>query len=395
MRIADVRVLSQSHSIALVEVQTDDGLTGIGVTQSPANVIAAIIEEGAGGLRNMVLGEDPQDTGRLWRKMFVEWGAQRGRGAAGGLAVNAMAAIDMALWDIVGKAQGLPLYKVLGGAVQPQVMVYASATAFDLNTTMPGSVWRHKSTDALVQESKTYVEQGFKAIKYGWGNHFDPEDEEKLAAIREAIGPEVRLMLDFGCPAYWTPGWTVKQAIQAARTVEPYDLYFLEEMLPPYDVEGFAALTGAVDVQIASGESLCTTYECQRFIDGRALDIIQADAAQMGITQVYQVARSAEAAGILCIPHSPWSAPIVSSHLHILSTVPNGPIIEYPAYASFEEGSRRQKIVRMYHEAIVEEQLVIKDGFLQLPTSPGLGLGGFVPEAIAELEALVGEGDER
>ena len=197
-------------------------------------------------------------------------------------------------------------------------------------------------------------------------------------------------MIDFGSPAYWTEGWNAKAAIRAARILEKYGVYFFEEPMPPYDVEGYAAVTQAVDINIAGGESLTTTYEFERFIARRAVDIVQPDAAQMGITQVYQVARSAEAAGILCIPHSPWSAMDVAAHLHVLATIPTGAMIEYVAFGS--EGAKVDEFIHITHCEIVEHPLHLQDGFLQLPDTPGLGLGAYRHDAIAKLEAVLSEG---
>ena len=392
VKITGVHVLSRDLPNALVEVHTDEGVTGIGITQSPACDIAPITEDGTGSLSSMLIGEDPQDVRRIWRKMFRGWSAQRGRGAEGGLVVNAMAAIDMALWDLTGKIQGRPIHKLLGGPVQSQLMAYASASAFRSSSYEGEGPLIHKSAEELAQESAIYVEQGFKALKYGWGNYFGPEDEEKLAAIREAIGPNIRLMIDFGCPAYWTVGWNAKAAIRAARMLERYDVYFFEEPMPPVDVEGHAKVTQAVDVNVASGESLCTVYDFLPFIDHRAVDVVQPDAAQMGITQLYDVARRAEDVGILCIPHSPWSAMVVAAHLNVLATLGNGPMIEYPALASFEEGSRAAEFTRIMQYDIVENPLTLSDGFLQLPAAGGLGLGGYVPDAVARLESLMAGG---
>lgn len=385
MKITAVRVLGQTLPFAHVQVETDAGLTGIGYTGSPGHIIAAIVEGGVGSLRQMLIGEDPCDTGRLWHKMFTRWQAQRGRGTEGGLAVNAMGAIDMALWDIAGKAQGVPIYRLLGGAVQPQVMAYASASAFNYSELENTGRLVHKSPAALAQEVRIYVQEGFQAIKFGWGNYFAPADEEKLAAMREAAGPAVRLMLDFGCPAYWTPGWNVKAAIQAARLAERYGIYFFEEPMLPADVVGHAALSRAVDIQIATGESLTTVYEFERYIEIQAVDILQPDAGQMGITQFLQVVRRAAAAGLNCVPHGPWSALLVAAHLNVLCTVPHAPMIEYPAFAGMA-GARLQQSTKSKFFDVVERPIVLQEGWLQLPTSPGLGLGNFVPDAIARME---------
>ena len=387
MKITGVKVLGKKirASTALVTVETDEGITGIGSTSAPVPVIVAFIE-GHGGLRELLLDEDPTETNRLWRKMEEGWQSQRGRGGEGGVGINAMAAVDLALWDIAGKARGLPIYKLLGGAVQDQIMVYASTSRADRRYPHR-EPWVTKTTELMVQESKEYVEQGFKAIKWGWGNYFDEDAQETLASIREAIGPDIHLMLDFGCPAYLQKGWNVKDAIKVAEICGEYDLFFLEEALRPYDVRGFRELTRNSPVKIATGESLTTVLDCQRFIERRAIDVIQPDIQQMGMSQFLRVAQRAEEAGMPCIPHGPWSAVLVAGHLNALATVSNGIIIEYKGFASFEEGTEQMVRTRIMNETIIETPPVVKDGYLQLPEGPGLGLGNYVPEAIEELEA--------
>ena len=124
MRISDVRLVARHFPFSPVEVATDEGIIGIGACVAGPTVIRPILDEGPGSLKQLLLGEDPLDSGRLWRKMFLQWGA------SGTLAINAMGAIDMALWDIAGKALGLPIYKLLGGAVQPQVMARTKEQAY-------------------------------------------------------------------------------------------------------------------------------------------------------------------------------------------------------------------------------------------------------------------------
>ena len=262
----------------------------------------------------------------------------RGRSGEGGVAVNAMGAIDMALWDLAGKARGLPVYKLLGGVVQPQVMAYASATAFDRERMKRTGEWRHKSTEELVDEANENVSLGFKAMKFGWGNYHSDKDFEDLEAIRDAIGPDIRLMLDFGAPAYLGEGWNVKDAIAVSVLLADLDIFFWEEPLHPYDVEGFASLTVQSPVKIATGESLTTVRDFQQLLERRAVDVVQPDAQQIGITQFCRVAERAEENGIPCVPHGPWTAFTVASHLNVLATLSNGLMIEYPAPA-VERGS--------------------------------------------------------
>ncbi|MCL0099869.1 mandelate racemase/muconate lactonizing enzyme family protein [Dehalococcoidia bacterium] len=387
MRITDIKVIGQnivSSQMALITVETDEGITGIGSTSAPTQVIAALIE-GNRGLRELLIGEDPTDTNRLWLKMAEGWQAQRGRGGEGGVGINAMGAVDIALWDIAGKARGLPIYKLLGGAVQDQIMVYASTSRADRRYPRQ-EPWIAKTTELMVQEAKEYVEQGFKAIKWGWGNYFNEDGQEALEAIREAIGPDIHLMLDFGCPAYLRAGWNVKDAIQVAEICGEYDLFFLEEALRPYDVRGFQELTRNSPVKIATGESLTTVGDCKRFIDDRAIDIIQPDIQQMGMSQFLRVARLSEEAGMPCIPHGPWSAVLVAGHLSALAAFSNGIIIEYPGFASFEESSDQKVRTQIMNETIIETPPIVRDGYLQLPEGPGLGLGNYVLEVIEGME---------
>ena len=299
-----------------------------------------------------------------------------------------MAAIDMALWDLSGKALNVPVHKLMGGAIRERIMAYASATAYDYISSLESGHTTWKSAAQLADESRAYVDAGFKAIKFGWGNRYEPADLAGVAVIREAVGPDIHLMLDFGCPAYHEDGWTVKAALEIARRLEPFDLYFLEEALHPYDVEGFTTLTAGVRTRIATGESLVTLRDFAGFIDARAVDIIQPDAKQIGVTVFHRVARQAESAGILCIPHSPWSALAHAAHLQILSTVSNAPMIEYVAMAGFRGVPGQEPYQQAMSFGIVETPTTLTNGYLELSDRPGLGLGQFVPEAIAELHQL-------
>lgn len=395
MRITDVRVVSKglvSSAPVLVQVDTDEGITGVGATSATASVISALIEDEDDGLRNVLIGTDPTDPNMAWRLMFAS--GKRGRSGEGGVAVNAMGAVDMALWDIAGKAAGLPIHKLRGGAVQDRIMVYASATAFDRGTIERTGEWRHKPAEVLVEEALENKSLGFRAMKFGWGNYFSERDYEDIGAVRDAIGPDMKLMLDLGPSAYLDGTWTVKDAVQVAERLADYDIYFLEEALHPYDVDRFKELTRQSPVRIATGESLTTVRDFQAFIERRALDIVQPDAQQMGLSQFARVAERAEEAGILCIPHGPWSALLIAAHLQVLCTLNNCPMIEYPAPAVVR-GSDLEVLVEAMHEKVVDSPMVAKDGYLELPEGPGLGLGNFVPEAIAELEAHYGREAER
>ena len=183
---------------------------------------------------------------------------------------------------------------------------------------------RRRTAGEMIAECVTYRERGFKAVKLGWGNHFSPEDEDTLAAVREGIGPEMLLMLDFGCPAYLDPGHTVDDAVRAAEVAARYGVHFLEEALRPRDVEGFAELTQRSPVPVATGESLALAADFREFIDRKAAHILQPDAQQIGITQFADVARRIEEAGLLYIPHCPWNPVAVAAHLQVMCTTSCG-----------------------------------------------------------------------
>jgi len=273
-------------------------------------------------------------------------------------------------------------------------MAYASATAFDLSRGLhfPLSV---KSAERLAEESRSRVREGFKAIKFGWGNHFGPADEPRLAAVREAIGPDARLMLDLGGPDYFTPDLTPKSLLPATRMLEKYNVFFLEEPFAPFDVESHGELTRAADLRIATGEMLCHGYEFDRFIDARAVDVIQPDAYRIGVTQTLRVARRAADAGILCVPHSPWSVLAIAAHAQVLSTVSTGVMLEYPSASLFADTPRHGAVTRINTSSVVTNPLRAEDGFVRVPDAPGLGLGQFNLTAVAEIERLTAEGLER
>ncbi len=399
MRITDIRsLLHHPARLTLIEVHTDAGIVGLGSTGSPPGMIEPIIDDPSDGLRQFVVGQDPTEPVELWYRMMERWPAQRGRADRGGLQANAMGAIDMAVWDIAGKARGMPVHQLLGGARVDRVLAYGSASTMYYaaskrsDETERERRLRHKSPEEIARECTTLREQGFKAVKFGWGNDFEDEGMAKLAAAREALGPDIRLSVDFGCPAYFDPEWTTMEAIDAAHKLEEYDVYFFEEALHPLDVNGFAELTAATSLNIATGESLTTTEEFDRFIEQNALDIVQPDAAQMGITQTFEVAHETEHAGIMCVPHGPWTVFTVTCHTQILSVAGLEPMIEYPALVSYRgEGLVTQRATAMSNYEIVETPPELVDGHVVLPQGPGLGLGNLVPEAVERYQALMEE----
>jgi len=386
MKIDEVRVLDGGAGVTLVEVAAE-GVVGIGLTQSAFEYVSPIIERGPYPVGPGLIGADPREPARLWWQMFQAFGAAKGRGSESGLAVNAMAALDMAVWDLAGKVSGRPLHSLLGGVVRESIPAYASSSLFIASSfESDGMATRRlKSADELHAEAASHVRDGFGAVKFGWGNNFSAADVERLEAIRAGLGPDVKLMIDIGCPAYWSPGWNVTAARRAARILEAFDVYLIEEPMPPQDVEGHRRIRGSAAINIATGESLTLAEEFGRFIDAGAVDVVQPDAAQIGITQLVDVARHAEAAGVLCIPHSPWSAVAIGAHAQACLTFRNSSMVEFPALSSFEAGSDIGASTAFYLRDLVEHPPALVDGALLPSTRPGLGLGGFRPDALERL----------
>lgn len=388
MRIDEIRVHDGGAGVSLVEVVAD-GLVGIGLTQTAYDYVAPLIERGPYPISAGLIGADPREPARRWQQMFQAFGAAKGRGSESGIAVNAMAAIDMAIWDLAGKAAGQPLHAMLGGAVRTAIDAYASSSLFIASSFQDDglAVRRRKTAEQLHAEVSGYRREGFRAVKFGWGGNFASDDIERLAAIREALGPDAALLIDIGCPAYWEPGWNVAAAARAVEILARFDAYLVEEPMPPQDVDGHRRLRGRSSVNIATGESLTLAEEFRRFIDDGAVDVVQPDAAQIGVTQLVDVARHARAAGVLCIPHSPWSAVAVGVHAQICLTLSNTSYVEYPALSSFEPGSAIGRSTAFYLRELVEHPPELLDGALQLSSRPGLGLGAFSPDALEQLRA--------
>ncbi len=251
-----------------------------------------------------------------------------------GISLFGLSAIDMACWDVVGKAAGKPLYKLFG-ACRDEVPAYASG------------LWLIQSIEELVAETKSFLTQGFRAIKMRIGKPRLEEDVDRVRAVRQAIGPEVDLMVDAN------QRLTVEHAIRLGRKLEEFDLTWFEEPVPAYDIEGLAQVAAALDVPIAAGENEYTRYGFRHLLEMRAADILMPDLARVGgFTELLKVAHMAEAYEVSISPH------IFSEQtLQILGTIPNGTYLEYmPRFSP-----------------LYQEKLQFKDGRIVLPKRPGIG----------------------
>jgi L-rhamnonate dehydratase len=311
------------------------------------------------GLKEMLLGEDPLQPVALWEKLYIG-SAMNGRR---GLGICAMGALDMALWDIRGKAEGQPVWKLLGGARQPDLIPYASL--------LPAGRTLAEYRESLVAKAREAVQFGFGAIKAevcikGPYSHMGLQEKDDdivgvVAAVREAIGPEVTLLVDV---AYTWRDW--KEALRVLRRLEPYDLYFLETPLPPDDLDGYARLADATDIRIAAGEWLNSRFEFIDLIDRGRVDVAQPDVGRVGgLTEARRVVEYAHDRGRLIVPHC-WKTGIgIAASAHLCAASPNAPFFEFLPAPLAESRLRRE---------LVPDDYPLVDGRIRLPEQPGLGI---------------------
>ncbi len=250
----------RSVGCVLLEIETAKGVLG----QSYIFTINAdrlgAFDEMVRGMSHFVVGRDPFDTGAIWSAIWTEINATGHKGVT----VAAMAAIDMACWDAVGRSVGLPMHKVFG-ACRDRVDTYASS-----------GLWLSSSVDELLLEASSFIDQGFTAMKLRLGMERIHDDIERVAKVREAIGPNVRLLVDAN------QKFSPKHAIALGRRMEPFDITWFEEPVITHNRRGSAEVRAALDIPIATGETEYTRYGMKDLIDARAADIIMPDLQRIG-----------------------------------------------------------------------------------------------------------------
>jgi L-rhamnonate dehydratase len=332
------------HGWLVVEAFTDNGLVGIGNAALAPQVTKQVIDL---YLKPLLIGRDPWDTEFLWQNMYRKTMAFGRRG----IGMVAISAIDIALWDILGKSAKQPVYRLLGGRTKPQIPVYASRLySVDLSE--------------LEAEAKRYKKDGYKAMKlrFGWGPRDGAAGMQRNLAlvrtVREAVGDGVDVMAD----AYM--GWTLDYAKRMLPLLEQFNLRWLEEPVIPDDVHGYAELKSYGRIPIAGGEHEFTAYGFRDLLDARALDYIQFDTNRVGgITQARKIAAMAEAYSVPVIPHAGQM-----HNYHVVMASLNSPMAEYFPVVDVEVGNE----LFWY---IFSGEPKAKDGFIDLDENvPGLGL---------------------
>ena len=361
----DAAACSSAQDNLVVRLHTDEGLVGIGETDTNPWAAKALIEAPGThvmglGLKEMLLGADPSDVEGLWERLYTG-SAMTGRR---GLGICAIGALDMALWDLRGKAAGEPAWKLLGGMRQARAVPYASL--------LPEGDGLDAYTASLVSRALRARELGFRAAKLevcikGPYSHngIQVEDDRAIAevvgACREAVGPGMTLAVDV---AYCWPEW--RGALRAIEMFADQDVYFVETPLPSDDVEGYARLCDASPLRIAAGEWLNTRFECLEMMERGGLDVIQPDVGRVGgLTEARRVADQARDRGVVVVPHCWKSAIGIAASLHLAIVAGNCPFIEFLPRELADSRLRRD---------LTAGDFELIDGALPAPTRPGLGI---------------------
>ncbi|HHE41396.1 MAG TPA: mandelate racemase/muconate lactonizing enzyme family protein [Dehalococcoidia bacterium] len=315
----------------VVELFTDEGLRAHGLAMVFNNFHVKLLKDCIDALANVVVGADLERWAQNWDRLW-KLGARIG---SEGLGVMAVSAIDMALWNLRAKSLEMPLARLLGG-YRDEVPVYAS-----------NYLWRDRSIDELQKEAASLVEQGFKAVKMRMGWKSRNEEVKRLAAVREAVGPDVDIMVD----VLWV--WTVYESIVLGREMEKMGVYWLEDPIPTHDVAGLSEIARSLDMPLVVGENVAHKRGFRRLFEERATDIAMIDVQAVGgVTEWMKVAAMAEA----------YNLPVVS-HLfdefsvHLVAAIPNGVWTEHMPW----------------WEVIYNEPPQPKDGWISVPNVPGIG----------------------
>lgn len=337
-----------TRTAMLVEIETSSGLTGWGECYGPARMTEAVVRT----LAPTLVGLDPLASEAIWQDIYARL---RDHGQKG-LAIEGLSGIDIALWDIKGKHFGVPCHRLMGGPLRTEVRAYATG------------LYRRRQgnpLEYLAEEAAGYVAEGFHAVKLKVGFGI-AEDLAAARAVREAIGPDVGLMVDAN------HAYDSVAAIKLGRLLEPLDIGWFEEPVPPEDLAGYRAVRAALTIPVAGGECEYTRLGFREVLASGAMQIIQPDTcAAGGLTECRKIADMAAAFGVRYNPHV-WGTGIgLAASLQLMAVLPpHTPPSLAPADPVFEFDRTEHPI----RQAILREPIEHQRGLLHIPEGPGLGI---------------------
>lgn len=360
----DTSAASSAQDDIVVEIHTDEGISGIGETDVNPWIARACIDAPGThnmglGLREMLIGADPLDVERIWDQLYIGSAMNGRRGAL----INAIGALDIALHDLRGKALGEPCYELLGGAAKQSVLPYASL--------QPETSSFEEYVESMVDWAQRAVAAGFRAIKaevtlegpYAHNGLREPWERstQVLSAVRATIGAEVDLLVDV---QYAFPD--ADTALGVLRDWQEFDLVFVETPLWPDDLDGYRRLAEEQPIPIAAGEWLTTRFEHLDLMDRGLVTFVQPDIGRVGgLTEASRVCELAAERGRRIVPHL-WKTEIsIAAALHLAAATPHSDYIEFLPVELSESGLRRD---------LTDHRLQMVDGVLPLPSAPGLGV---------------------
>jgi D-galactarolactone cycloisomerase len=340
------RIVRNAWVSCFVKVITDEGVHGTGesLAREVPEATAAIIEK---LLKPVLVGRDPRDTEVLWELMY---GALRTRGHNRGYFVEALSGVDIALWDLAGKAARRPVYELLGGAFDTRVKTYASSVLYGRPKEMASECLK------LVEEGHDQIK-----VKVGMG---EAKDAGNLKAIRDAVGYDVDIMVDANS------AYSPYQAIRVGRKFERYECFWFEEPVPPDDIDGYVEVARSLDIPIAGGESHSLRYDFRDLISRNAIDVAMPDAGRAGgISECRKISVLASAFDKKYSPHVGLSgAAIRSASLHLAASMPKNVFLTYEYYHI------RGRPNPLSNDVMKKPVETFKDGYVEVPRGPGLGI---------------------
>ncbi|MDJ0895639.1 MAG: mandelate racemase/muconate lactonizing enzyme family protein [Alphaproteobacteria bacterium] len=343
----------------LVRIETEDGLVGWGEggQYGPGEPVAACVDQ---VLAPRLIGRDPTEPVRIWEDLYAfsrDFGQR-------GTYVEAISAIDIALWDIAGQAAGLPVWKMLGGRFRDRVTAYATGCYYPENFRDTPAMLK-----SLEQEVSAYADSGFGFLKVKIGLLSLAQDLARLRLIRETVGPGIGLMVDAN------HAYNAGTAVRMGRMMEPYDVRFFEEPVPPEDRDGYRKVRAENPIPVAGGECDFTRYGFRDLIAGGCVDIVQPDiSACGGFTAFTHVLTLANTYGVATFPHVWGSGIAVATALHGVAIIPPFPHSANPVPVQNEPVIEFDRTPNPLRDDLLEERFVLEDGALKVPDRPGLGV---------------------